>query len=631
MSDSNKPTSSPEEQSSSSEQHNSDQTDDEISEPCLDNTDNTVSNELPLTEGHIESLNVTVVDREVGPIWRYNAQLDVLLEDGAQLPLNIWSVHDVPLSWQVGASYTLKNVKHKIRETATGQESVLRSTSSFTATRISKDTSRGSSKLSATNENKNQEVGSDESTGTNDIRSNSQSDNVGNNQTDVISLPDDRINKLTVRVLAREEEPGWKNDAELTVLLSDGRSLPLHIWSVHDTSFSWQVGATYVLTQVRHKIQEGPNSERCLLHSTKQLQVERISPKHLSEPLKGSSRSQSDSSESDDTYQSHRQRIINEIQDFADATESPLVLHDFIDNTAISFDQIREEFGSWKHLLYVAGIDNSSRIINEIQRVCEKLGHQPTAAEMDEHGRASAATFTRYFGTYSAALIQAFDEGGVSAPTTNTDRPAKDEESTDEARERYSASDPDTKTQDFPRLDEEAKSNLLDEISHFAGILQEPPSKELLIKYGKCDPQVYTKTFDTWESAIEASGHNPDFLPSGDRRMYSNVDILDRIQEAATTVGHAPDVIDAERELEFSAALASLRFGSWDTAVDIAVINNSLFSSSSNRNSLEPSKEKDPDTGSNYPNRDTQNNANIQNVIEDTLKDIMEADDITET
>jgi len=737
MSDSNKPTSGPEKQSSSSEQRNSDQTGDEISEPCLDNTDNSVGNESPLTEGHIESLNITVVDREVDPIWRYNAQLDVLLEDGAQLPLNIWSVHDVPLSWQVGASYTLKNVKHKIRETATGQESVLRSTSSFTATRISKNTSRESSMPSATNESKDQEVGSDECTGTNDIRSNSQSDNLGNNQTNAISLPDDRINKLTVRVLAREEDPEWKNDDELTVLLSDGRSLPLHIWSVHDVSFSWQVGATYVLTQVRHKVQEDSESRRCLLHSTKQLQVERISATDPSGTLGGSSQLQSDRSGFDDTYSALQRKIIDEIQNSADATDDPIVLRDFIDDTAVSFDQIREEFGSWKHLLDIADIDNRSRLINDIQRVCEKLGHQPTAPEMYEHGRASAATVTRYFDTYTAALTQAFKESEVSASATNPDSRAQDKEepknptttstvdeqtsddhnegtdsskekldlrqrdmvlnlniiaqnlghlpskeeintlgefdygeylesfddlffayqaagivdskvtksqfyrkysptSTDETGSTYdkehdSLTDPDKRAQDHPGVDDEATSNLINEISHFVDILQEPPSKELLIKYGKYDPKVYTETFDTWESAIEASGHSPEDLPSNERREYSNLDILDGIQEAATAVGHVPSTTEADNELEFSAALASLRFGSWNTAVDIAVSDDSSFSNNRNTDSPKPSKKKESDVGYSHSNRDTQNGADIQDVIEDTLQEIMETDGTTES
>lgn len=493
----NKSPGSPEEYSSNSEPHNSDQTDDEISEPCLDNRNNTMCNESPLPEGHTELLTVTVVDREVDPSWRYSAQLDVLLEDGAQLPLNIWSVHDVPLSWQVGATYTLKNVKHKIRETATGQKSVLRSTSSFTATQINKNNSKESSKSSSMKEIKQLEVGNDEKTGTNNTNPDSQEGNLGGNQTNTCLLPDDRINKLTVRVLAREEKPGWKNNDELTVSLGNGKSLPLHIWSVHDISFSWKIGATYVLTQVRHKIQEDSGSKRCLLHSTKQLQVARVSSKDPSEALEDTSQLQSNSLEPDDTWSLSQHKNIDNVQ---------------------------------------------------------------------------------------------------TGP----------------------------RAQDYAKGDNEATSCLIKEISYLANILQEPPTKGLLMKYGKYSPKVYTETFDTWASAIEASGYSQDDLPDNNKRKYSNLEILDGIQEAATKVGHRPTTIEADKQLEFSAGLASLRFGSWDTAVNIAVGDNSSFRSNRNADSSNTSKEKELDVEYNHSNRDAQNHVDIQDVIESTIKDIME-------
>jgi DNA-binding PadR family transcriptional regulator len=86
-------------------------------------------------------------------------------------------------------------------------------------------------------------------------------------------------------------------------------------------------------------------------------------------------------------------------------------------------------------------------------------------------------------------------------------------------------------------------------------------------------------------------------LPSNGRREYSNLEILAGVEKAATAVGHLPSTIEADKQLEFSAGLASLRFGSWDTAVGIAVGDDSLFSSNRYTNSPKPSKEKESDHG----------------------------------
>jgi hypothetical protein len=87
--------------------------------------------------------------------------------------------------------------------------------------------------------------------------------------TDSLSLPDGRVDTLTVTVLDHDPNPGPKRDARLQVALTDGTEVPLDIWSTHDLSLDWTVGDTYTIKQARHKSWEASTGIGHELSSTK--------------------------------------------------------------------------------------------------------------------------------------------------------------------------------------------------------------------------------------------------------------------------------------------------------------------------------------------------------------------------
>ena len=91
------------------------------------------------------------------------------------------------------------------------------------------------------------------------------------------------------------------------------------------------------------------------------------------------------------------------------------------DATRCSVNDITLVFGSWQNALDSAGIDNEARLIEDLRRVADKLGHRPTTTEMNDHGHVSATTYATYFGTYTAAIDEAFDEAEPASSPTGTD------------------------------------------------------------------------------------------------------------------------------------------------------------------------------------------------------------------
>ncbi len=63
----------------------------------------------------------------------------------------------------------------------------------------------------------------------------------------------------------------------------------------------------------------------------------------------------------------------------------------------------QEVFGSWDDALDAAGIDKEKELLEDMQRVADKVGEDMTAPEMNEYGRYSSSMPARYFGSWSEA------------------------------------------------------------------------------------------------------------------------------------------------------------------------------------------------------------------------------------
>lgn len=77
----------------------------------------------------------------------------------------------------------------------------------------------------------------------------------------------------------------------------------------------------------------------------------------------------------------------------------------------------QEHFGSWSTAMEEAGFEppDTSRIeeadlLAELRRLADELGHRPRLVDMREEGRYGERTYYRRFGSWTAALEEAFEE-----------------------------------------------------------------------------------------------------------------------------------------------------------------------------------------------------------------------------
>lgn len=71
----------------------------------------TPTDELP--EGRVDEVTVTVLNEYSGTGEKRDAWLSVQTDTGQRMPLVIWTTHDIDADWEVGATYTLYDARHK--------------------------------------------------------------------------------------------------------------------------------------------------------------------------------------------------------------------------------------------------------------------------------------------------------------------------------------------------------------------------------------------------------------------------------------------------------------------------------------------------------------------------------------
>lgn len=118
-----------------------------------------------------------------------------------------------------------------------------------------------------------------------------------------------------------------------------------------------------------------------------------------------------------------RDKYIEEIQRIAASTGSVIKASEFNDKSDYSSHEIIQKFGDWVTALERAGVDRRKRLLKELQRVGEHLGRRPSTTDMNEHGDVSATMYTDHFGSFSAAVEEAFDAEDFEDTTASSDEP----------------------------------------------------------------------------------------------------------------------------------------------------------------------------------------------------------------
>ena len=78
-----------------------------------------------------------------------------------------------------------------------------------------------------------------------------------------------------------------------------------------------------------------------------------------------------------------------------------------------------QRYGSWTEAVEAAGLEpnnpgrrdiSEEELLDEIKRLAQELGRDPTCPEMDEYGKFSDATYVNRFGSWVAAKNKALSE-----------------------------------------------------------------------------------------------------------------------------------------------------------------------------------------------------------------------------
>lgn len=277
----------------------------------------------------------------------------------------------------------------------------------------------------------------------------------------------------------------------------------------------------------------------------------------------------------------------------------------------------RNRFGSWDEALEAAGIDKEAVLLEDMQQVADTVDGDLSQPAMNEHGKYSASMAARFFGSWSDAKerLEEWDaskdeEGGSAAESVDTD-----------------ASSVDRPSFDVP--DEVDDADLLKEIQRFADLIDEPPTEELVVAYGRYPTDAYRAAFGSWDVVLKTAGYDPGDIPDWSNRSHTNVDILDGLRAVTDKLGRAPTTTETGNRVDFSPGLASLRFGSWSDALEAARLDPSERSSVQNRASGKREDEtsddwetEDDDGGDEKEEEDP-----IGSVIDDTLENMMLSDD----
>ncbi|GGL45449.1 hypothetical protein GCM10009037_31130 [Halarchaeum grantii] len=135
----------------------------------------------------------------------------------------------------------------------------------------------------------------------------------------------------------------------------------------------------------------------------------------------------------------------------------------------------RRQFGSWESALKAAGIKTESprkitkdELVEELHRLADELGEQPSREQLDEYGRYSADSYRRRFGSWNRALTTA---GFESTRVGKTARIREDE--------------------------------LIAELQRLSERVGGEPTMKEMDEFGKHSPTTYSNRFGSWSKAVE--------------------------------------------------------------------------------------------------------------------------------
>ncbi|WP_435099884.1 homing endonuclease associated repeat-containing protein [Halorubrum sp. N11] len=211
-------------------------------------------------------------------------------------------------------------------------------------------------------------------------------------------------------------------------------------------------------------------------------------------------------------------------------------LQEFRDHGSMAATTVTRRFGSWQEAVEKAGFEprspaesiSKADLLEELHRVADVVDQIPTGEQMTSEGAYSVSAYQTHFGSWTAALEDAFDDTTEIHATRSS-------------------------------------TALLDELQRVADAHATPPRYRDMDAHGEYAARTYVNRFGSWNDALEAAG----FTPREEKAIPESA-LLAELQRLHSSLGHRPSSDEAREHSEYGVATYQRRFGSWANAVAAA-------------------------------------------------------------
>jgi hypothetical protein len=272
----------------------------------------------------------------------------------------------------------------------------------------------------------------------------------------------------------------------------------------------------------------------------------------------------------DGSATTEKKALIDELKRLSNEIDGLVKATDMRERGAYAVNKYTGTFGSWDEALNRAGIDRETQLLNEIERVWEQLGRRPSAVEMNEHGRVSATTITKYFDSWKTACQQA---------SPNTDSLAKFNFDNNSHQNEFRADLPGHKLdeeeldrlRDIIRLQPTKNAELMDQWGLESGGEVHQYLESHITEYYYRGDNSYMWATDEAESLIQKVEDNAlvdgESVSGTDSRQR---DLIISLVGLTQRVGHLPDADEIKEQGEYTHQQYQEEFGNLFHAYQVA-------------------------------------------------------------
>lgn len=286
-----------------------------------------------------------------------------------------------------------------------------------------------------------------------------------------------------------------------------------------------------------------------------------------------------------------KQVLITELERLGEELGKTPSLQDMNQHGAHSSKTYQDKFGSWNDALDAAGFEpnmqqniSKADLCEELSRLADKLGRTPTSRDMDEDGQYTASTYSRKFDSWNDAVRAAgleptrqrnvsrddlLDEIKRLAKNLNKPPTVGDMNETGQFGVTTYLSEFETWNKSLNRAGvgtnkqiDVPEVELLTEIRDLSDELDRTPTAQDMDKRGAFSVGIYTRKFNSWNSALREAGLEPN-----NRTNIPTSEMVSELQRLGEEIDRTPTAMDMERDGKFGYATYQTKFNSWNNAL----------------------------------------------------------------